>query len=520
MNPPPRSHLWQTADLVPNRGRWLAAADRSLGDAQGLLAPVRPDGNGGWRVAARPDVVFLLAPVTVDELRELRYASGGEDAAHYLCLLRYDHPEDRPGSCFLVGVDPARGAGAQPREPVVARHERAATVEEVQAALDTLWRQLGPGLQRRFVSAPAEPAPIPAPAPAESVRFLFASCQYPAGMMDREDANRSYQALARRLQQGMAPPERILLLGDQVYTDATYGLLDPASLDDRYRLPYEQLVAPDGPWAQLPQDLRRLMCMTPDDHEIVNDWEPWAPGAAGERHERGLAAYWRYQRGENAPLPRLWQTLPEPHAAAAGWRVFMADTRSTRQFRSDRTLHDPETTILGPDQTLDLEDWLRAAPGDLKIVTSAALLLPRSRIGLGEPLRLDNWQGYPSSFHRLLAFVCDEQVENLVFLSGDLHLGISAQVTVRNTRTGREVHFSSHHAPALYAPYPFANESLWNLQLEDCFTFAWARHGGAQDTYEVTVRGTVLDEDQRGWGQLEARRTAGGWTTEVTFLPN
>src|SRR6478609_8924844 len=48
----------------------------------------------------------------------------------------------------------------------------------------------------------------------------------------------------------------------------------------------------------------------------------------------------------------------------------------------------------------------REPAGELKIVTTAAMLLPRVRIDADEPLRLDNWQGYPASFHRMLAFIC------------------------------------------------------------------------------------------------------------------
>lgn len=520
MDQPPRTSLWQTADLLPNRGRWLAAADRTLGDAWGLLAPLRADGAGGWRVAARPEVVFMLAPLAVDELRELRFASGGEDAERYLCLLRYDHPADRPGSTFSVAAEPGLLPAGTDAAVVPSRADNAATVAEVQAALQTLWRQHGPALERRFVHGPSAP-PAPRAATASSTdraSFLFASCQYPAGMMDRLDANRSYGNLAQRLADGMEPPTRILLLGDQVYTDATYGLLDPARMDDRYRLPYEQLVAGDGPWAQLPQEYRRRMHMTPDDHEIVDNWEPWSEGATGERHRRGLAAYWRYQRGENQAAGPLWQTLPEAHEVPAGWRVFMADTRSTRQHRSEHTI--ATATILGREQTQALEDWLREEPGALKVVTSAAMVLPRARIGIDEPLRLDNWQGYPASFHRLLAFVCDAGIRNLVFLSGDAHLGISAQVTVRNTRSGREAAFSSHHAPALYAPYPFANETLWNLRLDDRFGFDWKDLEGQPARYECSVRTQVLGEGITGWGLLRARRSGDEWTTEVGFLPN
>ncbi|HEY0823460.1 MAG TPA: alkaline phosphatase D family protein [Ramlibacter sp.] len=522
MTNPSRTWLWQTPSngLVHKQGSWFACADRTLGDAWGLLAPLKREA-GEWRVAGGPDAAFTLQRVTVDHLRELPF-SGDGDAERFVCLLRYDHPEDRPGAfAERVGLaGTARPAGVEP-------HAAAASdkvgVAELQHAFQGLRRQQGADLERQFVSAPARAGSGQAASRAfvparrqDSFTFVFASCQYPAGMLDRLPALRTFEALARRFPGGAEAPTRLLLLGDQVYTDATYGLLDPARMDDRYRLPYEQLTGCDGPWARLPQDLRRVTCMTPDDHEIVDGWEPWAPGARGERYRRGLAAYWRYQRGEETPPSRLWLTQPEPWEPHEGWRLFMADTRTMRDYRSDETL--AEATILGREQTTELETWLAQAPAqDLKIVTSAAMLLPRSRQYLDTPLRLDNWQGYPASFHRLLAFLCDQRVRNLVFLSGDLHLGCSAHVRVRNLGTGAHVEFQSHHAPALYAPYPFANETRWNLLLEDRFRFT-RQAQGRQDTYECTVSAHTQPEGADGCGILQARRAGGGWALETSFL--
>jgi hypothetical protein len=524
MTNPSRSWLWQTPSngLVHKQGSWYARADRTLGDAWGLLAPVRRDGEGGWQVAGGEDAEFTLHRVTVDHLRELPVPAGTE-AERLVCLLRYDHPDERPGS-FASAFAPARALAQRKGARKAAAVDDKVAGAELDAALQELRRQLGEDFELQFLGAP-EPKPqaqavasrafMPA-GHGDTFTFAFASCQYPPGMLDRLPALRSFEAIARRFPGGTELPTRMLLLGDQVYTDATYGLLDPARMDDRYRLPYEQLTCCDGPWARVPQDFRRITCMTPDDHEIADDWEPWAPEATGEQHARGLAAYWRYQRGEETPPPHLWLTQPQPWEAHEGWRLFMADTRTTREYRSEETL--AEATILGRPQTESLEAWLaEAPPQDLKIVTSAAMLLPRTRMFLDAPLRLDGWQGYPASFERLLAFVCDHGLRNLVFLSGDTHLGCSARVRVRNRATGQEVEFQSHHAPALYAPYPFANETRWNLLLEDRFSFT-RQSGGRSTTYDCSVSGHALGEGIHGCGILEARRAGGAWKLEVSFL--
>jgi hypothetical protein len=525
---PARESLWQIGDLnAKDDGSWLVSADRALGPALGTLVPVAATPEGGWRVAIRDRArVIRLTPVDVDCWTTLAFEAGEDETESYVCLLRYDHPADRPGATFGVAVARALAVGdlksIDDEAPA-----GCAGVGEVDEVLDLLAGLHGADLERKFIEVPSAPphasaaASTPASGQAEQaeVSFVFASCQYPAGMMDRLDANRSFDMLDAWLSGAQRLPQAILLVGDQVYTDATYGLLDPARLDDRYRLPYEELACADGPMSRLSTRFRPLLKRVLDDHEILDNWEPWAPGATGERHRRGLQAYWYYQRGEENPQGPVWMQFPAKAAAPAGWRVFMADSRSSREFRSEATLH--AASLLGEPQTQELEAWLAREPlHDLKIVTTAAMLLPRVRIDADEPLRLDNWQGYPASFHRMLAFVCDHGIRNLVFLAGDAHLGCSAEVRVRNEDSGAAASFSSHHAPALYAPYPFANETLWNLMLRDSFRFRWNDPHGKPCSYLCEVSATVTGDNRTGFGVLQAQRAAGQWKVDVGFRVN
>ncbi|MDB5752654.1 MAG: hypothetical protein JWP65_3075, partial [Ramlibacter sp.] len=296
------------------------------------------------------------------------------------------------------------------------------------------------------------------------------------------------------------------------YTDATSGLLDPVRLEDRFRIPYEDMLDREmGPLGELPQEFLGRVRMTPDDHEIGDNWEPFRAGGTGPRYRHGLAAYWQHQRpGE--PRSRAVQILEQ----GSGWHLFMADSRTQRPHRSAETLD--RALILGLEQTQQLEAWLlQAPPESLKIVSSAALLLPRSRQWIDDPLYLDNWQGYPASFCRLLAFVCDHQLRNLVFLSGDLHLGCRAEVTVRNVESGASAEFQSCHAPALYAPYPFANETEWNLLLHDSFGFDAVR-AGVRQSYECTVDAQVLAPGRNGCALLKATRSGADWSATVEVV--
>lgn len=490
----------------------MAASEREFGDtAWGLLAPLRrAQGAGaGWELAAPEDSQFELALLSIDEPRTLQPPPQAHAATHYLCMLRYDYPFDRPGAAFgmRTRADTAPSWPATADEDAVPSRVGAA---ELRSALELLRGQYGEDFERQLVTA--EP---PAPQDGDGYCFAFGSCQFPAGMMDRELANASLRALGQRFPGGTRLPTRLLLLGDQVYTDATYGLLDPVRLDDRYRAPYEALSARDGPLGQLPQDMLRAIRRTPDDHEIRDDWEPARNGAVDDKHRRGIAAYWRYQRGEkespagDAAPRKIWFTEEQRPEGGAGWRLFMADSRTVRQFRDEKTVR--SALILGEDQTVDLMKWLLGSPtDDLKIVTSAAMLLPRTREYVDEPLRQDNWQGYPASLYSLLVLLCENEMRNVVFLSGDAHLACSATVSVTHPASGKSCTFHSHHAPPLYAPYPFANASRHDFLRQDRFDFEW-EHEGAVRYYQCTVDTQFPDDTRQGYGLLHARPGAAGW---------
>jgi hypothetical protein len=515
----------------PDTGKWSACVDRALGDhAWALLVPVSAQ-DGAWRVAAPPASVLHLHRVSPVP-RRLDPPEEAQDPTHYLCLLCYDYPEERPGSTFGLSFHPVRLTGssmAAAFAPARGANDDKVAVAELQAALDMLQRYFLEGLLLQLLPAEAvenaaagRPGPEPEPE-GSALTFAFASCQYPAGLMDRHQATASYRALARAFPAGTVPT-RLLLLGDQVYTDATYGLLEPTRLDDRYRRPYEELASRHGPLGQLPQHFQRVILTTPDDHEIRDDWEPDPKLPADTRYDRGVRAYWRHQRGVGEQQAKsharsgkpIWRMeCPPVRGAGPSWRLFMTDSRTVRDPRDEDSVG--RALILGEPQTLALMQWLLdAPPEDLKIITSAAMLLPRTLMHVDEPLHQDNWQGFPASLYSLLVHLCENEIPNVVFLSGDAHLACSARITVTHAG-GKRCEFHSHHAPPLYAPYPFANETRHNLLLDDDFDFTW-KNGAAERTYHCHVEAGIPDATPQGYSLLRAAPGPAGWETRVEVV--
>ncbi len=260
----------------------------------------------------------------------------------------------------------------------------------------------------------------------ERLRFATACCQdYTDGYYT------AYQALVKE------ELDLVVFLGDYIYESAatgpvrSHGSPEPTTLGE-YRVRHALYKADADlqaahrrcPWAQIW-----------DDHEVENNYvgehsQDDVPTA--EWLARRAAAYQAYY--EHMPL-----RLPPPEGAdykiyhALRWGD-LADfwLLDTRQYRSDQNCGDEpgmgcegwkdfEGTVLGEAQEAWLEDEMRASGAIWKLITQQIVL---STVDFGGSLvNFDQWDGYPKARQRLLDFIVDEKLENVVVLSGDIHLG-------------------------------------------------------------------------------------------------
>jgi PhoD-like phosphatase len=347
---------------------------------------------------------------------------------------------------------------------------------------------LAPGLiQLNVTPPPAREVRPGGSMRADEVSFAVASCAYPGDLLDRSPsvvknstpgpADASLLRLAKRIDDAanLKRPSFLLLAGDQIYADATAGLFDPAVLDDSYRNSYQGFFGSRGARAvfnKLP------VYMMLDDHEVFDNWQPEGIPDSQESRDRlqkGSEQYWKFQRNagpkENfqGRKEALWTAI-EPSQVS----VFMADTRTERQHRG--TVSFQNSTIMEEEQFKALEAWLlgRKTEPRPSFVLSASMVLPRP-LGLKkEPasaLHCDSWAGYPKSLHRLLAFLCDKEIKNAVFLSGDEHLSSFTSVEITCATTKKSACLRSIHSSALYAPYPFANAVREDFACDETFRF-------------------------------------------------
>jgi hypothetical protein len=364
-------------------------------------------------------------------------------------------------------------------------------------------------------------AVAPKSAQLRATRLIFASCQYPAGLLDHRLARASF----RRMEDiaGNEPAlGALLLLGDQIYADATYGILDPSVTSDRFALLYSDL---RDSLKQYPllyamgSDAEPRLFVTPDDHEISDNWEPGGSDNNGKALRVGMTAF---EQLSVSPLPGKqrhgghWGAVE----VGGGHQVFMLDTRTTRHPRPwGPKSGGPAPHIINESQRKTLESWLRqrqqqdgAGPVSPKLISSPVWLLPR-RVGRADEPdeaagRSDSWDGYPASLHWLLGFIATEKIRGVVMLCGDAHLAGHTRVELKHNEHTVQLHIL--HAPALYAPFPFANGQQHHYR---CLDDQWEWANGSISCCVDSELWALGD----GFVHLSVVPVNGTWQVRATF---
>lgn len=343
-------------------------------------------------------------------------------------------------------------------------------------------------LALRHALVPLPPVDETQARPGEDLSLVLAACQYPPQMLDLSEGAEAdpamsgpgQAALARlvafaRCTAAGAETSLLLLAGDQIYADASGGLVDARNRIERYARPYQQFKG--GLIRHLPPSLARIV-HAPDDHEIRDNWEPLARPALPGGVDRGplvadaLAAAWaaRWEAGEReGVLEHFWHSFDWRGAA-----FFVGDARSEREPRHAQCLH--EAQIMGAVQRQGFEQWLSDSAGRPRFVMTGSMLLPRrlaTREQSASALRSDAWDGYPASLHWLLGVLWAARAEGVVFLSGDEHRSGFVSVEIAPAEgAGPSVRLHSIHSSALYAPWPFAVSRPEDFAAPERFCFA------------------------------------------------
>ncbi|WP_224368520.1 alkaline phosphatase D family protein [Hyalangium versicolor] len=326
--------------------------------------------------------------------------------------------------------------------------------------------------------------------------LVFGSCRHPVpgledllniGLPDRGD--RVFRTILEQVEGGR-PTDLMLMVGDQIYADVAASNKTFAQYCANYQRSFSQ------------PNLRKLMSrvptyMTLDDHELADNWSmdrlqdpklsPEQLSANKARFLAAIQAYRCYQvvhgpalerkneQGLTNAITRYWYTFQSGPA-----RFFVLDVRTERY----KSAQPPE--IISTTQMQALKDWLKADPGGLKFVVSAVPFFPDVKLGgwaLSE--RNDKWAGFQHQRQGLLDFMRDQGVHRTVFLSGDVHVSLWAELK-STSRPDFRVHSiisSAFNTPAFTPPeFIFETRGVLDGQADYVIT----RHGGYTDVSNFT----------------------------------
>ncbi len=331
----------------------------------------------------------------------------------------------------------------------------------------------------RFVTAPA-------PSAAASFRFVVAadSDGFPVGGPGHFN---NFEVLdAARKEQ----PAFFSFLGDTIYSDSSYAP-GPITTVDQYRDAHElnrsfanlrNLMSATGTYAQI------------DDHEVLNDFDGETvntlhPG----RYAAGLQAFhdWMPTKASNSLVDPTCAGNPRYFHQKWGTQaeIFQLDERSCRSSQDPvktactnpgpsldlaptaptglrlfaglpasppagclTAINDPLRTFLGPVQKAAFKADLAASTAKWKIVLS------EDAIQQFYALPYDRWEGYGGERSEILNHIRSNDIQNVVFLTTDLHANIANDVFIDKTVDATPLAFEAISGPI--ATNTYKNEIL------------------------------------------------------------
>jgi 3-phytase/alkaline phosphatase D len=390
-----------------------------------------------------------------------------------------------------------------------------------------------------------------------------------------------YPAVANADDRGLAV---FVALGDTIYADFESPVLPGVSQAislNQYRLKHTEVYSTRLGLNSL-GDLRSTTSWlaTIDDHEVVNDFAGGAPSNSDPRFPPGSAFINdtpRYENGVQAfaeynPLrDEFYGATGDPRTAQErklyrfsrygnDAAFFLIDARSFRdtELPPVTDLNDQgqisayltatfalTRTMLGQQQLLDLQQDLLSA--EHAGVLWKFVMVPEPIQNLGVLAASDRFEGYAAERTRLLKFIRDNSIRNVVFVAADIHGTIVNNLSYQDTVGGPQIPVSSFeittgpvafakpfgptvaeiaHAAGLindtlYAIYQGASWQNKDLMLKSAMNdlltdFGYSPIGLEDGLVSATlVQGTYFATHKYGWTEFDI--APGGLLTVTTY---
>jgi len=339
-----------------------------------------------------------------------------------------------------------------------------------------VWRKPLLDLDERFSAAEFRTFPAADAGKRDvKVSFLLGSCRYPGLLWKAKLADKIFgpvRAEAEVAREG-GRPSFVLMVGDQIYADKLNRHI-PIGLADTYAEFQERYLTAFGSG-----NMRKLLRSLPtymilDDHEIEDNWhqDRLRDSALARLFNLAIGAYMSYQWNHG---PRSFGQRLFYNFACGGLPFFVLDTRTQRymddiadSLADNHMLGRPSLADEEPNQLDYLLKWLKDAQRTLgntpKFIASSSVFVPnpmdaRADASLAHKQNSDSWPAFPETRRVILQTIVDHSIQNVVFLSGDIHCSNIAQLSFSGTPKAKKLKALSITSSAFYWPFPFADGS-------------------------------------------------------------
>jgi alkaline phosphatase D len=317
----------------------------------------------------------------------------------------------------------------------------------------------------------------------DKLAFLLGSCRYPGLMWKIKEADRIFGPMVEHFEDapGRKSARFNLMVGDQIYADMfnkfPLGLADTyEEFQDRYQKAFGSI------------NMRQLLKTAPtymilDDHEIEDNWTQDQLHRDGKYQIFNLAigAYMSYQWSHG---PHNFDRHLYYEFVCGGYPFFVLDTRTQRfkdkneeGLRDNHLLGRPTIDPAHRGQLDELLVWLsecQSRGNQPKFIVSSSVFAPnemKERMGVPyspDPELIfdanrkrrddsDSWPAYPKTRKAIIDHIVREKIQNVVFLTGDIHCSNIARLFFKTGGGDSGLFAYDVTSSAFYWPYIIAD---------------------------------------------------------------
>ena len=308
--------------------------------------------------------------------------------------------------------------------------------------------------------------------------IVFGSCRYIlrflGGYLWDERGDKTFRSIRDQIKEGR-DVDVLLMVGDQIYADDLNFFFPDSKLDEffaRYQKAFSQ------------KHIAKLMARVPtymilDDHEIEDNWTQdrfYQSASDRQLYAAAMHAYQCYQvihgpafdYSDGAPPEKYWYTFRDGCA-----NFFVMDTRT------ERFIETPMRQIISNSQMQALKSWLLAPNPGVKFIVSSVPFFPDQK-----DMSKDKWSGFDQQRIEILDLIRDNEIQRVVFLSGDIHCSMSSKLTC-STHPNFNIH--SIISSSFFWPYPQGQAHIYKR------SGVLTQSGSCN--YEVSYTGKVHSDD-------------------------